>query len=204
MSRDRSRGARGLAAALLLLLAALTGATEVRGEGGGAPPAKEAQPRTAPKTGEEAFIAIASVLQSPRCMNCHPMGNAPLNGDDSVAHRMNISRDSLKGLQCNTCHRNENGKTPHSPPGVPGWRLPDPEMPLVFQGHTPHSLCEQMKDPKRNGNRTLPALREHLEHDPLVLWAWSPGPGRTTPPLSQAELVAAVDLWIAKGAPCPN
>lgn len=189
MIRDiRLRGAV-LGVALLLGLAPLTVSTAAR---------------TEPKTGEDAFVAIAGVLQSPRCMNCHPVGNAPLNGDDSIAHRMNISRDSLKGLQCNTCHRNENGKTPHSPPGVPNWRLPDPEMPLVFQGHTPRSLCEQIKDPKRNGNRTLSALRDHMDHDPLVMWGWNPGPGRTLPPLSHTDLMFAVDLWIAKGAPCPN
>jgi hypothetical protein len=179
------------------------GTTNVHGgEGSNAPAPKQTHPT--PQTGEEAFLLVTSVLQSPRCMNCHPMGNAPLNGDQSVAHRMNISRDSLRGLQCNTCHRNENGKAPHSPPGVPGWRLPDPEMPLVFQGHTPRSLCEQLKDPKRNGNRTLEALREHMGHDPLVLWGWNPGPGRTTPPTSHAELLSALDVWIAKGAPCPN
>jgi hypothetical protein len=186
MSRERTL--LGVAAVAVLLLCA----------------AKPVEKKPPPTNGEEAFVAIASVLQSPRCMNCHPAGNAPLNGDDSIAHRMNISRESLKGLQCQTCHRNENGKTPHSPPGVAGWRLPDPEMPLVFQGHTPHSLCEQLKDPKRNGNRSLAQLREHMGHDPFVAWGWNPGPGRSTPPLSHDELMSAVDLWIAKGAPCPN
>ena len=29
------------------------------------------------------FMEIAQVLQSPRCMNCHPAGDAPLQTDES-------------------------------------------------------------------------------------------------------------------------
>ncbi|MFL5439083.1 MAG: hypothetical protein ACJ79W_07995 [Myxococcales bacterium] len=43
-----------------------------------------------------------------------------------------------------------------------------------------------------------------MKSDPLVLWAWSPGSGRTTPPPTNAELVQALEAWIAAGMPCPG
>lgn len=40
----------------------------------------------------KAFTEVYKVLMSPRCMNCHPSGDAPLQGDDSHMHTMNIQR----------------------------------------------------------------------------------------------------------------
>ena len=169
-----------------------------------------ASPTASPPTASSdasaaAFLDIARVLQSPRCLNCHPVGDAPLNGDRGARHRMNVSRRSPSvGLGCTTCHRGTNGRTLHSPPGVlPAWRMPPTEHPMVFQGKTPRALCEGLKDPAQNGGKSLAALREHSAHDPLVLWGWHPGPGRTTPPLSHEDFVARVDTWIAGGATCP-
>jgi hypothetical protein len=42
-----------------------------------------------------------------------------------------------------------------------------------------------------------------MKVDPLVLWAWSPGAGRTTPPLSHEKFVQALDAWVSAGMPCP-
>src|SRR5688572_7707842 len=36
----------------------------------------------------KAFMDVYKVLMSPRCMNCHPSGNIPLQGDDSHLHTM--------------------------------------------------------------------------------------------------------------------
>src|SRR6476620_12506760 len=33
-----------------------------------------------------AFMEVYKVLMSPRCMNCHPSGDVPLQGDDSQLH----------------------------------------------------------------------------------------------------------------------
>jgi hypothetical protein len=35
----------------------------------------------------KAFMAVYEVLMSPRCMNCHPSGDVPLQGDDNHLHR---------------------------------------------------------------------------------------------------------------------
>jgi hypothetical protein len=161
---------------------------------------------TVPAAAEEpdSFTPIARVLQSPRCQNCHPSGDAPRIGDQGRLHRMNVSRKSAEsGLPCTTCHRNQNAAFEHGPPGVPNWHMPPRDRPMPFEGLTARALCEQLKDPAKNGSKSLPDLHEHFAHDALVLWAWSPGPGRTTPPISHAQLMAHVDQWIAKGGPCP-
>jgi hypothetical protein len=41
-----------------------------------------------------------------------------------------------------------------------------------------------------------------MKSDPLVLWAWTPGAGRTTPPLSHDEFVKALSAWVGAGMPC--
>ncbi len=150
------------------------------------------------------FAPIYQVLQSPRCQNCHPSGDAPHLGDSGKLHRMNVSRRSPPaGLPCSTCHRSKNAPFLHGPPGVPGWAMPSAEHPLPFEGKSAHDLCEQLKDPKHNGGKSLADLHTHFAKDALVLWAWDPGPGRTAPPIAHAELVKHVDRWIADGAPCP-
>jgi hypothetical protein len=150
------------------------------------------------------FVEVARVLLSPRCSNCHPAGEAPLQTDRAVPHAMNVTRTSARsGLPCSTCHPAQNTDFVGGPPGVPGWRLPPDETPMVFVGKTPTALCEQLKDPARNGHRTLKDLEEHMVSDPLVLWGWSPGPGRTLPPLSHEVFAGHVRRWVAAGGPCP-
>src|SRR5688572_28461352 len=39
-----------------------------------------------------AFLKVYEVLMSPRCMNCHPAGDIPLQGDDSHLHTMSPIR----------------------------------------------------------------------------------------------------------------
>jgi hypothetical protein len=120
---------------------------------------------------------------------------------------MNISRKSAAaGLHCSTCHRPRNAEAvgvAGGPPGAPHWGLPPAATPMVFQGHTPASLCRQLRDPKQNGKRSLADLLEHVRSDPLVLWAWKPGGERTVPPLSHDKFVAAFARWVAGRGACP-
>lgn len=155
--------------------------------------------------GKAAFLTVHQVLLHPRCMNCHPAGDAPLQFDTSVPHGQNISRRSEKnGVSCATCHRDKNNPRPGQPPGAPNWHLPPPEMPMVFEGRTPKQLCAQLKDPKQNGHKTLAALVHHVEDDRLVHWGWDPGPGRRPVDVPHARFVAAMKTWVAAGAPCPD
>jgi hypothetical protein len=148
------------------------------------------------------FSPVQSVLQSPRCMNCHPAGDAPLQTDLSRPHKQNIKRTfPTLGGSCATCHQEANTPGKNMPPGAPHWGLPPKEM--VFEGKTARQLCTDLKDPAKNGNRSLADLKAHVAHDPLVLWGFAPGDGRTLPPLTHAQFVAAFDAWAAQGGPCP-
>ena len=171
---------------------------------------KDAKPAPSPAAvaeAREAFRDVALVLQSPRCMNCHPSGDAPLQTDASVPHRFQISRASEDaGLACSACHQTVNSEAlgiPGGPPGAPNWHLPPADTPMVFQGHTPTSLCAQLVDPKRNGGKSLDQLLHHVREDPLVLWGWDPGGNRTLPPLSHDAFVEAFATWVAGGGACP-
>ena len=67
---------------------------------------------------------------------------------------------------------------------------------------TNSQLCELFKDPKQNGNRTVEQIVEHMQ-SPLVLWAWSPGEGRSPVPMPQHEFMEKVKAWASNGAACP-
>ncbi len=158
-----------------------------------------------------AFETVRSVLQHPRCQNCHPAGDVPLQGDEGRLHNQNVMRGpagfGMVGAECTTCHGPVNPPDSygeHTPPGVATvWHMPKPEERLVFVGVAPRALCEQIKDPDRNGGKDMAALRVHLD-DPLVVWGWNPGFGRTPVPTPHAAFVAAWETWAAAGAPCPD
>jgi hypothetical protein len=155
-----------------------------------------------------AFVEVYKVLMHPRCMNCHPSGDAPLQDEDSHVHSQDVKRGKDgKGkyaLKCADCHQDHNLRGEHMPPGNPNWHLPSPEIPLVFQGKSPTELARQLKDPKQNGGKTLEQLLKHVTEDKLVLAGWDPGEGRSKPPLTHAEFVAKVREWIEKGAAEPE
>jgi len=156
----------------------------------------------------KAFMSVYKVLMSPRCMNCHPAGDAPLQGDDNHIHIMNVKRGvdghGIYSVRCSNCHQAENVPGLHMPPGNSKWALPPANMRMVFQGRTPRELALQLLDPKQNGGRTKAQLIDHIANDGLVGWGWHPGVGRTLPPMTRAALVTQVRLWIAKGAYAPG
>src|SRR5262249_48202464 len=82
-----------------------------------------------------AFREAYKVFMHPRCMNCHPVGDAPLQGDDSRPHLQNVQRGpSGKGkyaLKCANCHQDANLPGANMPPGNPNWHLTPPDMPMV-------------------------------------------------------------------------
>ncbi len=154
-----------------------------------------------------AFVKASQVFLHPRCINCHPAGDAPLQGDESRPHAMNVKRgpegQGTKGLRCSNCHQTRNLPGAHMPPGDPDWQLPPKNMPMVFEKKTPRELCLQLKDPTQNGNRTPKEIVEHLRTS-LVLWGWNPGEGRTPIPMPHEEFVKNMTEWVEKGATCPE
>jgi hypothetical protein len=157
---------------------------------------------------QQAFLDVYKVLMSPRCMNCHPSGDAPLQGDDSHVHTQNVQRGAdgkgIYAMKCNNCHQSGNTPGLNMPPGNPNWHLPPADMRMVFEGKSPKELAEQLKDPARNGHKTLQQLITHVSKDTLVLWGWHPGDGRTKPPLSHAVFASRFKEWVSKGAVIPE
>lgn len=155
----------------------------------------------------QAFKTVYKVLMSPRCMNCHPSGDVPLQGDSSLLHTMAPKRGKegkgLYAMKCANCHQPENTEGLHAPPGNPNWHLPPADMKMVFQGRTARQLAKQLIDPNQNGHKDKQKLIEHAD-DGLVLAGWNPGDGRTLPPVSHAVFKKAWLTWINKGMYAPG
>jgi hypothetical protein len=154
-----------------------------------------------------AFREMLVVIRNPRCMNCHSTGDFPRQGDDGHPHAMNVRRGpDGKGVtaeKCSTCHQDHNLEGMHLPPGAPNWHLPPRDTPMIWQGLTDRGICEQLKDPARNGHRSVEQIVEHFTTDKLVAWGWNPGPGRAPVPMSKEDFAAKVKEWATKGAACP-
>jgi len=155
-----------------------------------------------------AFSIVASVLTSPRCMNCHIAGDSPLQGDSSLVHTMNVKRGpdgrGTPAMRCTNCHQDENSQQPHGPPGRPDWRLPPPDKRMAWQGLNIRDLCRTLRDPAMNGGRSTAQLIEHVRQDRLVNWGWDPGLGSSVPPISHDAFVAHFIEWVQSGAACPE
>ena len=161
-----------------------------------------------PTAAAGAFLKASRVLLHPRCVNCHPAGDRPLVGDQSLPHPMHVVRGpqglGRNGLWCSGCHSEKNTRGENMPPGAPEWQLPSSDTPMVFEKRTPRQLCEQLKDPTRNGSRSPAEVLEHVRQAPLVRWGWQPGDGRTPAPLTHEEFVKLISEWVEKGAACPK
>ncbi len=155
----------------------------------------------------KAFMKVYAVLMSPRCMNCHPSGDIPLQGDDSHLHAMLPKRGKdgkgVYAMKCANCHQPTNLEGTGKPPGAPHWQLPPANMKMIFQGRTPNQLAKQLVNVKMNGNKTLQQLKAHAD-DGLVKAGWNMGEGRTAPPLTHEEFKKAWITWIEKGAYAPK
>lgn len=156
------------------------------------------------------FAEAAKVMTHPRCINCHPVTRMPTQGDDMHPHipfmNASESRIGVAGIACSTCHRTENttivGSRLGSVPGNAHWSLAPSSM--AWQGLTVGEICQQVKDPNRNGNRDLAKIYQHLTEDHLVEWAWNPGQGRRPAPGTHEEFGNLIKAWIETGAECPS
>ena len=112
----------------------------------------------------------------------------------------------MPGLACTACHGRENvtlvGTSLRSVPGNAKWQLAPLEM--AWEGASLGAICEQIKDPARNGGKTLAKLHDHNARDELVAWGWNPGAGREPAPGTQALFGDLTKAWIDTGAHCPT
>jgi len=151
------------------------------------------------------FTELGKVLTHPRCVNCHPAGDRPRQGDARRLHEPPVSRGAdghgTPTMRCDSCHKTANFD-PGRVPGHPEWHLAPREM--AWEGKTIAEICAQIKDPARNGGRKVEDLIHHIGKDTLVGWAWSPGYGRAPAPGTQDQAGALVEAWVKSGAACPN
>src|SRR5258708_25675871 len=80
------------------------------------------------------FTEAAKVIMSPRCMNCHPAGDRPTQGNDMHPHSPPAPRGAdgggVPGNTCGACHLDRNNNmfigwraSFESIPGHPRWGL---------------------------------------------------------------------------------
>lgn len=151
------------------------------------------------------FTELGKVLTHPRCMNCHPAGDRPRQGDEGRLHQPPVARGpyghGAATMRCSTCHQHANFE-PGRVPGHPEWHLAPIEM--AWEGKSLAEICMQIKDPARNGNRNLADIVSHIGTDTLVGWAWAPGFGRASAPGTQKHAGALAEAWVNTGAVCPR
>lgn len=151
-----------------------------------------------------AFRQVAAVLRHPRCINCHTATDFPRQGNDHHPHLMNVRRGGddhgVPAMRCNSCHQDFNQL--NGVPGAPKWGLAP--LAMKWEGLNDHELAEALKDPARNGRRSLEEMAHHMAHDELVGWGWHPGAARDAIPVSREEFVKQLRLWIETGAVSPE
>lgn len=157
------------------------------------------------------FLEAGKVINHPRCLNCHPSGRIPTQGDDLRPHAPYINAGEAgrgpPGLSCAACHQSGNvpvatqGAAFRSIPGHGHWLLAPASM--AWQQKSITEICQQLKDPARNGGRSLAQIAEHMHKDDLVGWAWHPGEGRAPAPGTQDQFGQLINAWVALGAACP-
>lgn len=152
----------------------------------------------------------------------HPMNISMLNNIRlSVENGEFVQTGNPHPVNCRSCHQNANSDEPGMPPGasnnlMPGfiWHMPPPTM-AIPRDLSAQTLCKTWLDPAKNsflafrgGLEQMDVFKKefihHVKDDPLVRWAWAPGPGRTPAPGTHSDFVKAMKLWIQEGVPCPQ
>jgi hypothetical protein len=200
--------------ALIILAAALAGSVPSAAQDAARKDLTEGVSAATPAA--ELFMRAYEVFSHPRCSNCHPRDDRPRWGPTRQVHGMNVQRGEevprgdprrpeggygRVGMNCATCHRETNGELLDTPPGAPKWRLAPSRM--GWAGLTAAELCIQLK--------SLMPPDDAIEHivnpekrDPLVAWAWKPGPGRERAPGTLDQFVNVLKWWSDGGKGCPS
>ncbi len=148
------------------------------------------------------FAEVGKILTHPRCMNCHPSTDRPLQGEAGLPHQPHVVRGAdghgVPGLVCASCHGETNFE---NVPGNPHWHLAPASM--AWAGKSLGAICAQVKDPARNGGLDHDALVKHMAEDPLVAYGWDPPAHLEPAPGDQETAGALVAAWLEAGAHCP-
>lgn len=159
---------------------------------------------------EDSFTTMMKVLTHKRCVNCHPAGDRPHQGEDSHVHNFGVKRGEdnhgVAALRCESCHGHENNDF-SGVPGAPEWSLAP--LSMAWEGLSRVEIAKSMLNLENNGGKNLEQIVEHLTEHELVLWAWEPGIDadgnqRELPPVPKEEYIKAVKEWAEAGAVIPD
>ena len=149
------------------------------------------------------FTELGKVLTYPRCLNCHPAGDRPRQGDMARLHQPPVERGRRR-------LRPSGAALSDLPSGSElreGARKPDLASRAARNGLGRQDAEPDLRPdqgPRAERHRSLETLVEHIGEDHLVGWAWAPGPGRQSAPGTQKEAGALVAAWVQTGAACPK
>lgn len=172
-------------------------------------PALAQQGADSRRDGEKLFMQMHRVLTHPRCLNCHPVGDSPKQGDTARSHVPPMTRgprdEGPAGMHCAACHQTSN-YAPSGVPGAPKWHVAPRTM--AWENKSPGEICRSILDRRTNGNKSLAEIVRHLVDDELVAWGWNPGTdangrAREPVPIPKSEFTRIVKEWAAAGAACP-
>jgi len=127
---------------------------------------------TASEENTEPFDKMMQVLTHKRCVNCHPAGDRPHQGEDSHVHNFGVQRGEdnhgIAALRCEACHHEENNDY-SGVPGAPEWSLAP--LAMQWEGLNRVEIAKSMLDPKINGGRNLEeiaAVKEWAESGAVI------------------------------------
>src|SRR5437879_4601762 len=110
-----------------------------------------------------AWAKIQIVLEHPRCLNCH-QAESPLQGDSRRTHLPHVVRGpenhGVSAMKCGNCHNESGNNVTSRTPGAPHWQLAP--LSMLWQGLSGAALCRSLKDPEKNGKRSLADLVTHM------------------------------------------
>lgn len=148
------------------------------------------------------FEELGKVLLHPRCVNCHPAGERPTQGE-GMPHQPLVVRGEdghgAPGMECATCHGEANYL---NVPGNPKWHLAPLQM--AWEGKSVGEICAQLTDESRNGDMSPEEMVEHIAHDDLVAYGWNPPAHLPPAPGNQALAGQLMQAFFATGAHCPE
>ena len=102
---------------------------------------------------------------SPRCLNCHPAGDRPRAGRRAcirTSRRYVRGDDDFGASRACAAHMPRPGQLRSRPasPAIPNGMLAPIEMAWI--GKSLGEICEQIKDPARNGGKSMEQIVEHM------------------------------------------
>ncbi len=147
------------------------------------------------------FTEAARVLRHPRCVNCHPSSERPLQGERGDPHQPLVVRGAggmgAPGMMCLTCHGTQSFQ---NVPGRPGWVLAPSE--LAWEAASVAAICEQLK--ARAASSSLEDIARYVTENELVGHGFAPPTHLEAAPGDQATLGGLFRGWVEAGAYCPG